>query len=387
MSAPRRIHVCGGDIVALAAAIAFKRALPRADVTLIGSRNETVHQKYGAAGPVLAEFHRKIGLQPDIFERATRAIAVRGSMFENWIEVGQNFFVPEAANIPFADGAALHQLWLRRQGSHDQCGLGRLLADRDAEPGYRFDALAYRDLLVRMAAAIGVTRAGPAEPGSATLRLDCETSVLPRGDWESWADHCPAFEENALSEEGKVDRPDEWISIESGMLRCRAGPHLASFASTSRQSGRLGQPWTDNQVAIGRAAIDLPPLMGLPLSAALSDILRIIRFIPPVDGWEEIRQEYNRQTTATHGALLDWASAPFSLLRAASDRSCGLAHIAEQFSHRGRVPLREHDPVSTGQWTAMLSGCGIRPRRIDPTALVLGDDAADQMIARAAATL
>ena len=96
-----------------------------------------------------------------------------------------------------------------------------------------------------------------------------------------------------------------------------------------------------------------------------------------------MRAEYNRQTSTAHIAALEWAAAPFLLGSERADLPPGVAAIVEQFRHRGRIPLREGDPVSRGRWLALLIGCGLRPERIDPTALVPTDHAADRMLAAA----
>ncbi len=389
MSGAHRIHVQGGDIVALAAALAFKRALPRAEVTLVGDEEDTAHPQYGAAGPVLAEFHRKIGLDTRLFETAARPVETRMSRFENWGATRRSFGVPYQGREPFAHGAALHQLWLRREGAGDLPPPETLLNDRSAPPGYRFDGAGYRDLLRRMAEAIGVERSREHGDDASTLELDCRSPAQAdqaSGGWDDWSDFCPSFDAVEMEGEPGGRQAAEQISEQGGRLTLRIGQQSATFVRAERHSGSVMQPWQGRRIALGRAAIDLPPLSGLPLSTALADILRAIHFIPPEtapNALDAVRGEYNRQTAAAHSATLEWASAPFLLGRNNPDLPPGLAAIVEQFRHRGRIPLREGDPISRGQWLALLIGCGLRPARIDPTALVPTDQAADKMLAAA----
>ncbi|WP_420607873.1 tryptophan 7-halogenase [Novosphingopyxis sp.] len=386
MSGAHRIRVFGGDIVALAAAIAYKRALPRAEVTLIGGEDDMAQPQYGAAGPILADFHRKIGLDARLFETAARPVETRVSRFGNWGGARLSFGVPERGREPFADGAALHQLWLRREDAGDAPQPETLLDDRSAPPGYRFDAAGYRDLLRRMAGAIGIEQ--PSEPDGEACALELDCRPYPQADrttsdWEDWSDFLPSFDAVDLQGAPTVQQAAEQISEQGGRLLLRIGQQSATFAPAERRSGRAAQPWQGKRIAFGQAAIDVPPLYGLALSTALADILRAIRLLPPEGALDAVRGEYNRQTTAAHVATLEWASAPFLLGAWASIMPPGLTAIVEQFRHRGRLPLREGDPVSRGQWLALLIGCGLRPERIDPTALLPTDQAADRMLAAA----
>lgn len=384
MSGAHRIHVFGGDLVALAAALAFKRALPRAEVTLIGSEDETVHQKYGAAGPVLAEFHRKIGLDARLFEKAAQPVETRASRFEDWGEARHSFGVPGQGKEPFADGAALHQLWLRREGLSDLSPPETLLDDRSAPSGYRFDTAGYRDLLLRMAGAIGVERSSEPGDNASTLELECRphtTDDRAKSDWHDWSNFLPTFDAVEIRGEPDLQEAIERISEQNGHMTLHIGQLCAIFTPAAHRSGRASHPWQGKCIALGQAAIDLPPFYGLPFSTALADILRAIRFVPPTGALDRVREEYNRQTTASHIATLEWASAPFVLGRDKLRLPPGLAAIVEQYRHRGRIPLREGDPVSRGQWLALLIGCGLRPERIDPAALLPTNQAADQMLA------
>lgn len=296
---------------------------------------------------------------------------------------GHDVTLPEKAEEMFVDGAALHQLWLRRPDP-SRASLSRLLADPDAAPGWRFDGSAYRALLTRMASAIGVARVG--EAPCETPWLLCETRRGENG-WADWSDWLPAFDNGTVTLPGET-HDMERICWDGEQLEATSPAHRICFSLGGPVPGRQSQPWTDRTIRLGDAAIGLPPVLGLPLTAALQDILRAIRFIPPTEAaFPAVAREYNRQTETAHRALLEWAAAPFLLTRGAAIAAMppGLAAIVRHFIHRGRLPVREGDPVARGRWIALLAGCGLTPDRIDPTARVPDDARADHILTRAAA--
>ena len=384
MSAPA-IHVRGSGIVALAAAIAYRRALPGTAVTLIA--DDASNCEWGAAGPILAEFHRKIGLDHKRFVDSCTVTEVHTTCFDNWSDRKLSFCVPEQGEEEFIDGAALHQLWLRRAADGEQSDIARLLSDPSAPPGYRFDAAAYRALLTRMAEAIGVERRDDPPLGEPLLLCDASQGCENPSDWDDWSNWLPAYGPAAIEQAQAGSPTVERIEREGDALICTAPGRIARFEQARGvRSGRRSQAWIGRRTHFGDGAIALPPIMGLPLSTALTDILRAIRFVPPDGAIDAVANEFNRQTAAAHIATLEWASAPF-LLSSPEHRTAwpsGLDALTAQFRYRGRVPLREDDPVSRGRWIAMLAGLGLRPERIDPTALALDAKRADQILARAA---
>ena len=255
MSSAPRIHVHGGDIVALCAAIAFRRALPGAQVLLIGDPEPP--QRYGAAGPELAEFHRKIGLEERMFEKAVQPVETRASRFENWGKNRLSFDVPVQGKEPYVDGAALHQLWLRRESSARPCPCADLLDDREGPPGVRFDAARYAQLLSRMAQAIGIGRTNSESDDAATLVLDCRQ----RSDtvWDDWSRYLPSFDETQVRGSAATDCATERVTCADGHLHLAIGGLVADFSPSDRTAGRIAQPWTGRRIALGRGAIELTP--------------------------------------------------------------------------------------------------------------------------------
>ena len=71
----RSVLVIGDGIVGLAAAIALRRALPGAVVTLVQLPADPGGwiDRLGAATPVIHKFHRQIGLDPRLFAQRARA--------------------------------------------------------------------------------------------------------------------------------------------------------------------------------------------------------------------------------------------------------------------------------------------------------------------------
>jgi tryptophan 7-halogenase len=105
------VAVLGGGIAGTAAAAAFRRALPGAEVTLFaGGAGEPEY--LGAAAPSIHEFHRLIGIQPELFRRRAGAVVAREAEIRRASRAAVTM-VP-LSEMPHIDGAALHQLWLRR---------------------------------------------------------------------------------------------------------------------------------------------------------------------------------------------------------------------------------------------------------------------------------
>lgn len=356
MSGPASVAVLGSGVVALSAAIAFRRALPTARVTLVEQPQDrrSLLDRIGAATLAIDGFHRAIGLDQQMFIRRTGAVAVRRVVLDG-IALG----APGA--IPYVEGVALHQLWLRSIAERPDAtpDWAALTAPR-AEPfGVRFDMVAYVALLAEMAAALGIAR-GETEDGA--LRLDC---TAPGRDWIDAP--LPSLVAEPIAPGGPEG---ETLATSDGAVAWQAPPwgwRLSRGAGLN--PGRHPMPRAGHRIVLGEAALVAESFDGHGLSAAHGDILRAIEFMPHGDPSEREAAEYNRRTAIAHQRLIDWATE-----RWGSTPSDDLAELRRGFATRGRMPFRDWDPVTPGEWVGWWFARGVRPDRIDPTACAVPQD-------------
>ena len=410
----RSVLVIGDGIVGLAAAIALRRALPGAAVTLVELPTDRGGwiDRLGAATPVIHKFHRQIGLDPRLFARRAGAEAVHLRRYV----AADGTAVREAATaaIPFVEGVALHQIWLRHRAETTDATpdfAAMLLALRDARGdeggfGARFDAAAYAALLGDMAATLNIVRRdaagirvetdGEAIHGIATsagetltadLYIDAAGSrsrllaALNVG-WLDWSPSLPALT-LAVAPGGAGAIGEEVLTAASDALHWQTRPWSATIAAGGGPApGRLVQSWQGNAVAIGEAAVRVPVVDGSLLGNAIEDILRVIALLPRPDGQGRDTREYVRRTAIAQDALGDWSS--LCLAPDGTARSDILIAMLAAFDARGRIATAELDPIAPGQWLARLMALRPPPRRIDPTALALSEDIVRTTIARAA---
>lgn len=358
MTGVASVAVLGSGVVALSAAIAFRRALPRASITLV-ERSISPHSlldRIGAATMAIDGFHRAIGLDRALFIRRSGAVAIRR------VEVDGIPLAPPGA-IPHIDGVALHQLWLRSARERpDATPPWETLAARDAEPfGVRFDMAAYTALLAEMAAALNIGRS-PDEP-DADLILDC---TAPGEAWIDWSTHLPTL----LAEPASRGDPEgETIATGLDAIEWRTpawGWRLSRGAGLT--PGRHPSPRAGKRIALGEAALVVEPFDGHALSTAHADILRAIEFMPHADPGAREAAEYNRRTAIAHQRLSDW-----SVERWNGAATPELAALRSGFATRGRIPYRDWDPVTPGEWIGWWLAHGVRPERIDPTARAVAE--------------
>ncbi len=374
----RSVAVLGGGIAGLAAAAAFRRALPDVEVSLFESGGEEP-EFLGAATPYIHEFHRLIGIQPELFRRRAASVVAREAEIRRG---GKPAFAMVAlSEMPHVDGAALHQLWLRRTAAASGPTWERVArrarrADDLADGlGVRFDARAYLTLLRELAAHLGVKLAAEVA-NSAELAASYELVIDTVGEETGWL----RIEELTGDLEWQIRHHEEAPpeAVEAIEL---AGPHVswdsgawradARIAADTPAAARVAAPWAGNVLNVGRAAVRCETFDGQPLAVALADIARALELLPrPGASGREI-EEYNRRTSAVHGYLLDWAAERWGLEDGAPP---GLAALRAQFEQRGRIPFRDEDPVAAGQWIGWLLGSGQRPRHIDLTAMALPEE-------------
>lgn len=356
VSGPASVAVLGSGVVALSAAIAFRRALPTARITLVerAADPRSLLDRIGAATLAIDGFHRAIGLDRELFIRRTGAVAIHRVTLN-----GEPLGAPGA--IPHVEGVALHQLWLRSLAERPEGTPGwAALTVPGAEPfGVRFDMPAYTALLAEMAAALGIVRG---EADDADLLLDC---TMPGDDW------LDAPLPRLVADPIAPGAPEgETLNIVDGAVEWQAPPWGWRLArGTGLPPGRHPMPRSGRTIALGEAALVAESFDGHALSAAHADIMRAIEFMPHAEPSAREAAEYNRRTAIAHQRVLDWAGERWGV--SATD---DLAALRAGFAARGRIPYRDGDPVTPGEWVGWWFAREVRPERIDPTARALPQD-------------
>ncbi len=357
MSGPASVAVLGSGVVALSAAIAFRRALPAAQITLVERPVDPrgLLDRVGAATLAIDAFHRAIGLDQQLFIRRTGAVAIHRVALD-----GVPLGAPGA--IPHVEGVALHQLWLRSMVERaDPPDWVTLTAPGAEAFGVRFDMAAYVALLGEMAAALGIAR-GDAD--TAALILDC---TVPGSDWIDASAHLPSVIAEAIAPGGPEG---ETLTTGDGVVEWQAPPWGWRLApGDGLPPGRHAAPRVGNRIALGEAALVAESFDGHPLSAAHADILRAIALMPHAAPSDREAAEYNRRTAIAHQRAIDWATERWGGMP-----TDDLVQLRQGFAARGRMPYRDFDPVTPGEWVGWWFARGVRPARIDPTARAVPQD-------------
>lgn len=366
MSGPASVAVLGSGVVALSAAIAFRRALPAARIILVERPADPrgLLDRIGAATLAIDGFHRAIGLDQSLFIRRTGAVAVHRVTLDG-VALGA------LGAIPHVEGVALHQIWLRGMAERpDATPDWTALTAAGAEPfGVRFDMAAYAALLAEMAAALGISRG---EADDAELLLNC---IAPGSEWIDATGHLPSVVAEAIAPGGPEG---ETLAIGDGVVEWQAPPWgWRLMHGDGLSPGRHAAPRTGRSIALGEAALVAQTFDGHALSAAHSDILRAIALMPHAEPSAREAAEYNRQTAIAHQRVLDWATE-----RWGGTPSDDLAQLRQGFATRGRMPYRDFDPVTPSEWIGWWFASGIRPDRIDPTARALPADQLSRILER-----
>lgn len=149
------------------------------------------------------------------------------------------------------------------------------------------------------------------------------------------------------------------------------------------ENGLRRQAWRGNCVAVGAAAGMVDPVLGAPLLLALRQVERLAALLPHAPDHAVEAAEYDRLTAselerARDAAVALWATngrVGEPLWDAARDRAPEqLDWKLQLYRSRGRVPLYDDELLSRADWTVILDGQGLRPRRLDPLASTVGDE-------------
>ena len=428
-TAIRTIHVAGDGIVGLSAALAFSRALPGVEVTVLRLPADAaaLADRFPATLPTVGRFHAAIGF--DEADLVRRGIAVHhlGTRFEDgaagrWIhsfgEVGRS-----AGAVPF------RQLWLRARREGDALDFGAYspastigAAGKFVHPsgdprsplashlyGLRLNPERYRALLEEATRHLG-RAVGPiaaierrADGGNASLRLasgerreadlyvDCSgppgaLMTALNADFEDWSAWLPARHiVTAWDEPGPLEPLDLVAAIDDGFGLTASVPGATLRASatsvdlpgsTPIRPGRLRDSLVANVLAIGDAAAAFDPLHGANLSLAHSAILRAINLVPGRDCHPLELAEYNRLTALESDRVRDFHALFQAQLSGETRLPDSLARTLTQWRARGRLPFFEEETFSDSSWAQALIGLGIFPDAVAPIARAVDGPAA-----------
>lgn len=278
--------------------------------------------------------------------------------------------------------------------------VGAEIGEVDRRPGGGVERLRLSDG-GSVTADLFIDAAGPASP----LFADA-----PFEDWSAWlpADRLLIGGASPPSEPSPMDRviatavgwraevvlPDRtlhflaWAASATGESRARrvlaAETTLRDTEAIAIRPGRLLQPWRDNLLAIGDAAVAVDPLEATNLHLAHSTILCALELLPGRDFHPLEIAEYNRRIEqeavrvrdflALHYLRSGRSEGEFWTGLAARSPPPTLARTVEQFERRGRLPFFEEEAFDKESWFAALLGMGVLPHMTDAVAAGLESD-------------
>jgi tryptophan halogenase len=430
----RSVVIVGGGIVGLSAALAFRRSLPNAAVTVVNIPIDpaALADRLPSSWPSIASFHVLIGLEEVDLLRRGIAVHHVGTVFDDW-PAGRNWvhgFGPHGKPV-----GAVHfdQVWLQAQQAGDARPFESYSAvdvltragkfahpSRDTNSllgrfqyGLRLDPELYREHLREQAQSrgIGFIEASLAniekrddsrlaalilssgQRVAADLFIDCSgpAGLLVREvdeSFEDWPSHVADHLElefappGTLSPSARVRASDSgWVAewpLGRRTMRCVAGKHSEGIAL---RPGRRTRPWTGNVVALGDAATAISPLYDFNLALVHRAIFLALELLPGPDfnplelaelnrRWLLITDQVRDLIALMHG---DRANFPESLKQR-----------LDQYENRGRLPYQEDAILTRDDWASALIGMGNVPQNIDPMASGVPLDRATEAMNRIA---
>ena len=134
----RSVCVAGGGIVGLSAALAFARALPSAEVTVIEFPSDpaSLADRMPSTLPAVGRFHAAIGLDERDLVRAGIATHRLGTRFEHWSADGKPWMHAFGSTGASVGAVPFHKAWLRawregRAATFDRHSPAAVLAEAD----------------------------------------------------------------------------------------------------------------------------------------------------------------------------------------------------------------------------------------------------------------
>lgn len=434
----RSILVVGDGIVGLAAALAFRRALPGVKVRVLGLPPDpaALADQFPAMLPTAGRFHAAIGFDElDLVRRnvalhhlGTRFTGADGAWCHSFGDVGRG----EGA-VPF------HQIWLAARrgaaalqfGAYSTAsvigGAGRFVHP-SGDPGsplatylygLRVNPIRYRETLLAAAhdvpqidgELVAVEREGERVAAlritdgtklKADLYVDCSGPAARligelSDEYDDWSAWLPARHISTTWEASEAVAPlvqvetitDGWrLTATTPGLRLNSSVTMGeSPGSTALRPGRRANAFVGNVLAIGDSAVALDPLHGANLSLAHSAILRAIDLIPGRNLHPLELGEYNRLTALEADRARDFHIMFQSQLATTAEPPAGLARTLAQWRSRGRLPFFEEEMFTESDWLQMLIGLGIIPDHASPLAEAIDSHKATSAMAKLAAEI
>lgn len=423
----RSVAILGGGIVGLSAAIAFARALPLLDVTVVETPPDpaALADRLPGTTSAIHRFHAAIGLDEAALLRAGAAVPRLGLRFENWPDA--HWYHVHGEHGEPAGAIAFHQLWARaRRAGHAEAWhlyavagvlaeAGRFVHPQPGTPLAAFDyalrlhperyrerlaALADQSRVVRTSGSFGgIARCddggvaalllGDGRRIEADLYIDASGPAAPLAldaGFDDWRATLP-FDRVTLgtAPASAADPSDTIIGSAQGWQFAAPLPgqtilgriHAdASEESIAIRPGRRRLTWVRNVLAIGDAAVALDPLHWPNLHLAHSAITRAIELLPGRDCHPVETGEYNRRAGAEADRMRDFQALHYLRLGLPIDVPESLARILRQFERRGRFAYEDEDSLLEEIWLSALLGLGVLPQAIDPRAETISLEAA-----------
>jgi tryptophan halogenase len=461
---PLRIVVAGDGPLGVLAAIALRRALPSTELIVLATPPDpsAFAERIGTALPFTNRLHDRLGVAEEELVRhagASHRLVMRyfgggGSDRQGAAGYGGDIdpemktaFAKEWGGGPRNAGTAAPP----RSLGEVLAAAGRFAPPSGeassplAELDYalRWNAPAYRDLLIGLARRLGVqhearTITGIAPDGAggiaalviegagelpADLFVDCTgpgamlLARLPQAKWVDWSMMLPARRLAIAAPAAPIltleDRttltPQGWrweiggrdgrqallaVGEDAGDADIAAALGTEPAGLVPIAPGRAQAPWLGNVIALGDAAARIEPLGGIAQDLAHRQLAMLLELLPGriVDSAE--RAEYNRRVRLMADRAADWLAAHYAAPAAAAlfpqlDRSPELARALDQFTRRGRMPFFEETPMLVQEFGALLQALGVPAgeRPLAAAGEAGADDAARSFEARAHAAL
>ena len=428
------VCVLGSGQLAALAALALKQALPGASVTVLAAPlhpGAFVDRATTSLPAALGALHARLGIADEEVVARCGGSHRLVTRYIGWREDG-----PAAASYGEGVDPHLRTAFVRDWGGGARSGgqstqqrqsLADVLASAGrygiasdiaattgagVEAALRWNANAYRDLLIGRAQAAGIEyraakvqgavpngQGGVAalslEGGSelqADLFLDCsgpDASLLnshPEAKRIDWGEMLPVRRiVFARPGEGMVALEDRQSLVSTGRIEEFAGrdglqisiaasgemPEQAVVDSLRAEAvgqlfvapGRAEHAWLGNVVALGDAACAVEPTGGYGFDLAVRQLALLLEMLPGRDIHPLERKEYNRRAALMADGVSDVLAAHYCAPRAKAvfgepRRSERLATALDQFARRGRLPFWEDAALQGQEWAALLVALG-----------------------------
>ncbi|WP_305098375.1 tryptophan 7-halogenase [Croceibacterium aestuarii] len=461
---PARIVVAGDGPLGVLAAIGLRRALPTTELLVLALPPDpgAFAERIGTALPFTNRLHDRLQVGEDDLVRKAGASHRLVMRYFGGGGPGQQGAAGYGAAVDPAMATAFAREWgggPRNAGTAaPPRSLGEVLAAAgrfappqgeaesplaDLDYALRWNVPAYRELLVGIAAQLGVQHARvdirgfrpDGEGGIAALVaegvgeipgdlfVDCTGSRallhshLPEARQIDWHAMHPV-RRIAMAEAGRPvlaleDRaaftPLGWrwdlagrdglqtilgIAGEAGDEAISAALGEPPAAIVPFSPGRAEAPWLGNVVALGDAAARIEPLGGIAQDLAHRQLALLLELLPgrTVDAAE--RAEFNRRAALMADRAADWVAVHYAAPAAGELfphlwRSPELERALDQYVRRGRTPFAEEAPMLVQEWGALLQALGVPSGESPLTAAAAGDenDGGRHFAARAEAAL